>query len=203
MKKILRSLGVCFLAATVIWCGSVLSDRKTLNEDFVRLHVVAASDSRADQEVKLRVRDAVKEKLEAAMTDIADAEAAMAYLRENLPKLEAVANGVLEACGLSDRAVVTLEKESFDTRVYDTFTLPAGVYDSLRITIGQGNGQNWWCVVFPTLCVPATAEGLEETALEAGLPEALTCALTGEDGYEVRFFLLDMLGKLENMFHRG
>lgn len=203
MRKILKRVAFCLLLASLVWCGTVIADRKTLDEELVRLHIVAASDSRADQEVKLRIRDAVTEYLTGAMSDIADAQEAKAYLTEKLPRLEALANRVLEEAGFDDRAVVSLEKEAFDTRVYDTFTLPAGVYDALRITIGEGSGRNWWCVVFPTLCVPATAQGFEETAREAGLEEALACALTGEEGYEVRFFLLDVLGKLENMFHRG
>ena len=90
---------------------------------------------------------------------------------------------------------MTLQKEVFDTRVYDTFTLPAGVYEALRITIGSGEGKNWWCVVFPTLCVPATSEGFEDVAAGAGFPESLTKSLEGE--YEIRFYLLDLLGKLE------
>lgn len=193
----------CLLAAGLVWFGSVLRDRRSLNEDLIRLHVVAASDSEADQAVKLRVRDAVTACLQSAMADIADAREAMACLRERLPQLEETANRVLESCGVRDRARVSLEKEAFDTRVYDTFTLPAGVYESLRITIGEGEGKNWWCVVFPTLCVPATAEGFEDAAEEAGMDEALACALTGEEGYEVRFFLLDVLGRLENLFCRG
>ena len=203
MKKIWKLTVLCLLAIGALWCGSVLRDRKTLNEDLIRLHVVAASDSRADQAVKLRVRDEVTACMQADLADIEDAREALAYLREKLPELEETANRVLEECGVKDRARVSLQKEAFDTRVYDTFTLPAGVYESLRITIGEGEGKNWWCVVFPTLCVPATAEGFEETAQEAGLEDALACALTGETGYEVRFFFLDVLGKLENMFHRG
>ena len=93
--------------------------------------------------------------------------------------------------------------EEFATRYYDTFTLPAGIYEALRITIGEGEGQNWWCVVFPTLCVGATVEEFEETAHCAGFSDGLTGALTGEDGYEVRFFFLDALGKLENFLHKG
>jgi stage II sporulation protein R len=92
--------------------------------------------------------------------------------------------------------------EEFSKRVYDTFSLPAGLYESLRIIIGEGEGKNWWCVVFPELCLPATSEGFEETASCAGFPDALTAALEGEEGYEIRFFLLDVLGRLENLIHR-
>ena len=105
---------------------------------------------------------------------------------------------MLEEAGYDGEAVVTLCKEAFDTRYYDTFTLPAGVYEALRITIGEGAGKNWWCVVFPTFCVPAAGEGFEDVAVDAGFSDALSGALTGEKPYELRFFFLDKLGELEN-----
>lgn len=190
------------VAALAVWGGTLLADRQRLNEELIRLHVVANSDSRVDQEVKLQVRDAVIQSLEADLEALADVEQAKAYLTENLPKIQAVANETLEEAGFSGQAVVSLCKEAFDTRYYDTFTLPAGVYEALRITIGEGKGHNWWCVVFPTLCVPATTEGFEDTAAGAGFPDSLTGALTGEEEYEVRFYLLDVLGRMENRFFR-
>jgi len=151
--------------------------------------------------MKLRLKDAVVESLREDMADLTDAQEAKAYLQENLPKIEAFANQFLERAGCADSAQVTLAVEEFTTRVYDTFTLPAGVYDALRITIGEGEGKNWWCVVFPGLCLPATAEGFEDAAACAGFSDALTAALEGEDGYELRFFLLDVLGRVENFLH--
>lgn len=188
------------LLAAMVWFGTLLADRERLNEDLIRFHVVAASDAEEDQALKLKVRDAVIHSLQSAMQDIADPQAARAYLQDNLPKIRSIANETLKAAGFDGEAVVTLCKEAFDTRYYDTFTLPAGVYESLRIVIGEGEGRNWWCVVFPTLCIPATSEGFEDIAAGAGFSEALSGALTGQTRYEVRFFLLDMMGKLENIF---
>ena len=203
MRKALKCMGICFLLAAFVWCGALVADRQNLRKELIRLHVVAASDSAEDQAIKLRVRDAVTESLTDEMANLTDVNQAKAYLQENLPKIEAIANRVLEEAGCSDVATVSLDVEEFSTRVYDTFTLPAGVYDALRIVIGEGEGQNWWCVVFPALCLPATADGFEETASCAGFSDALTETLTAEDGYEVRFFLLDALGELENLLHRG
>jgi stage II sporulation protein R len=90
-------------------------------------------------------------------------------------------------------------KEAFDKRVYDTFTLPAGIYNALLIVIGDGQGKNWWCVVFPSLCIPAASETFADTAAGAGFPETLNRALTGDNGYELRFAVLDVLGNLENI----
>lgn len=189
--------------AVFVWCGTLLSDRNQLNEQLIRLHVVANSDSEADQNIKLKVRDAVLESMKNDLSNIADVENARAYLLNNLPKIQKAANDTLKAAGFEEEAVVKLCKETFDTRYYDTFTLPAGVYEALRITIGAGAGNNWWCVVFPSLCIPATSDEFADTAVGAGFSESLSGALSGEQKYEVRFLLLDSLGKLENILFEG
>lgn len=202
MRKALKQVLFCLVLAATVWVCAIVADRQTLRQELVRLHVVAASDSQEDQAMKLRLKDAVVESLKADMARLQDVEEAKVYLQENLPKIEALANRVLQEAGCEDTATVRLAVEEFSTRVYDTFTLPAGVYDTLRITIGEGEGKNWWCVVFPGLCLPATTEGFEEAASCAGFSDSLTAALEGEDGYEVRFWLLDALGRLENFLHQ-
>ena len=197
MKKILKRIALCACIAGCLWCWGLISDRQTLNEELLRLHVVAASDSQEDQDIKLRVRDAVLESISEDLANLSDMEQARAYILENLPKIQKTANDALKALGCTEEAVATLKEELFDTRVYDTFTLPAGVYDALRITIGEGEGQNWWCVAFPTLCIPATSQGFEEVAAGAGFSETLTETLEGE--YEIRFYLLDLLGRVEGI----
>ena len=200
MKKLLKRVFMCSLLVCLVYTIALVGDRQKLRSELIRLHVVAASDSEEDQAVKLRVRDAVLESLQVGLADASDIGAARAYIESQLPKLENVANEVLAAAGCSDLATVSLQVEEFAARVYDTFSLPAGLYDSLRITIGEGEGRNWWCVTFPTLCIPATTEGFEAVAAGAGFSEELTGSLTGE--YEVRFYLLDLLGQLENFIHR-
>lgn len=200
MRKFLSLVLICGLVGAAVWFAAVIADRRALNENVIRLHVVAHSDSPEDQQVKLLVRDELNRQLEPAMADLPDAAAAKAYLQEQLPQLEEAANRVLASEGFSHRATVTLQKEAFSTRHYDTFSLPAGVYDALRVTIGDGQGQNWWCVVFPRLCVPVTTQEFSDTAAGAGFQQPLTGALQQEKGYEIRFFLLDILGKLENFF---
>lgn len=203
MGKLVKRVILCLCAAALVWCGTLLADRQRLHEDLIRLHVVANSDSEEDQSVKLLVRDAVVSSLEGDLKKLGDVREAKAYLQENLTKIQAVANETLERAGFDQTAVVTLCREAFDTREYDTFSLPAGVYESLRIVIGEGEGHNWWCVVFPTLCLSATTEGFEDTAAAAGFPDSLSAALEGEKGYEVRFYLLDAMGRLENILFQG
>ena len=203
MRKSLKRIGICLVIAGMIWGTMVVKDKQTLRNELIRLHVVAASDSDEDQALKLRVKDAVVKSLQENMENLTDMEQAKAYLQEQLPKIEALATRVLLEAGCGDVATVSLQPEEFTARVYDTFTLPAGIYESLRIIIGPGEGKNWWCVVFPTLCVGATVEEFEESAQCAGFSDMLTGALTGEEPYEVRFFVLDALGRLENFLHKG
>ena len=190
--------GVCLMLCVSL--ARLLADKEKLGNVVIRLHVVANSDSDYDQNIKLQVRDSVIDYLQSTMDGISGADQARICIREKLPQLTTVANHTLRTLGVEGEARVQFCREEFPVRYYESFTLPAGVYDSLRITIGAGEGRNWWCVVFPTLCFAATAENLEAVAAGAGFSEELTGAITGE--YELRFYLLDALGRLENMFHR-
>ena len=203
MKRLIKRVGICLLLAAFFWCGTLLSDRQRLRQELIRLHVVANSDSPEDQARKLQVRDAITDSLKADLQNIRDVQQAKQYLQEKLPYIQRVASNTLRELGCEDSVAVSLCREAFDTRVYDTFTLPSGVYQALRVVIGEGQGKNWWCVVFPGLCVPAASEGFEEVAAGAGFPEGLNSALTGEEGYELRFGLLDAMGKLENILFTG
>lgn len=196
MRQMGKRIGICLLLAALMWTVGLVRDRAFLNRELIRLHVVANSDSDEDQAVKLRVRDAVLDSIHSDLKMVGDINQAKAYLRENLPKIQAAANRTLEAAGVDAQAVVTLEKEAFDIRRYDTFSLPAGVYESLRIVIGEGAGRNWWCVAFPELCLGAAGADFCETAQAAGMSQGLTESLTQED-CSIRFFLLDALGQLK------
>ena len=202
MRKYGFRISVCLLIAAFFWTAGLLRDRETLHRELVRLHVVGASDSAEDQSVKLRVRDAVLDSLQEDLNQLSDADAAMAYLQENLPKIEGVANAFLETAGVGDRVRVSLGQEAFPTRFYETFALPSGVYNTLRIVIGSGEGKNWWCVAFPGLCMGATVEDFEEAASCAGFSDTLTAALETEEGYELRFYFLDLLGQIGNFLHK-
>lgn len=202
MRKIGKFLGTILLLACLFWCGTVAADRKCLDESVIRLHVVAASDEEADQALKLQVRDAVLETLHSAMAQVPDAKQAQQYIRQCLQKLEDAANDVLREAGSSDTARVTLGKETFARRDYDSFSLPAGVYESLRVTIGPGEGKNWWCVIFPELCAAQSKEAFSEAAAQADFSAPLSGALQRQEPYQIRFFFLDCLGWLENLFSR-
>jgi stage II sporulation protein R len=203
MKKAIKRVGICLILVSTICLWGLVKDRTQLQQGLVRLHVVAASDSDRDQALKLRVRDAVTESLRKELANLTDPAAAVSYIRENLPRLKALATRALRDAGCEDSVRVSLESEEFSKRIYDTFSLPSGIYRSLRIVIGEGEGQNWWCVVYPSFCLPESAEEVAEAAVCAGLSEELAGAITGKEEYEIRFFLLDLFGRLQNLLNRG
>lgn len=199
MKKHIKRIFFLAVIVAAVWFAGLLADSAQLSEDILRLHVVANSDSEEDQAVKLQVRDAILASLRDGLADVTDADQAAQYIQSMIPKLTTVANQVLEQAGFDETARISLEMEEFPLREYDTFSLPSGLYQALRVVIGEGEGHNWWCVVFPELCVPATAEEFTEVASMEGLSDSLSGSLTGE--YEVRFWLLDQLGKIGNFLH--
>ena len=200
MKKILKRLVFLAVLVSCFYTGALLADKEKLHDELIRLHVVGASDSMEDQTIKLQVRDAIIVSLQQALEDATDIEQAKSYILEHLPQIEAAANAVLQELGSEDIAVVSFMEEAFPVRDYDTFSLPSGVYNSLRITIGDGNGKKWWCVVFPSLCFQASSTGVEDVAAGAGFSDELSNTVTRQDGYQIRFYFLDMLGKIENFF---
>lgn len=200
MRKFAWIMGLTLVLGVFVYMRSVAMDKKQLSEDLLRLHVVAASDSEADQAVKLAVRDAVLEQVDKLTAGAETAEEAKAILNENRERLKNAANETLMDQGFEYQAAVTLTREAFPVREYDTFSLPSGVYESVRVTIGPGEGQNWWCVVFPGLCVPAASGEVEDVAAEAGLNDTLSGAIREEPEYEIRFFVLDLWGRIENYF---
>ncbi len=203
MGKTGKFLRFLVLLAILVYVGTLIADKSALRDNLIRLHVVAASDSEKDQQIKLQVRDAVLEFMDEGLAGLKDIDEVTTYIQTQLPQIQTVANETLEKLGVECEAVVTFLEEEFPTRVYETFSLPAGIYESLKITIGEGEGENWWCVVFPSLCTPSGSGNVADTAVGAGFSGPLADTLTGAEGYEVRFFFLEVLGKIENFFHRG
>ena len=164
-----------------------LRTQDELADKVVRLHVLANSDSEEDQALKLRVRDAVLEQATAILEQSADRREAESRLRGQLLELERIAAKEIAAEGYDYPVTVNLENMDFPTKEYDGFTLPAGEYLALRVIIGEGKGQNWWCVVFPPLCTAASAD-VPASALAAGFSEEEVSLITEENqGYVLKF----------------
>ncbi len=203
MAKIIKNLWVAVAVLLMFALGGMLGDLNKIQQNVIRLHVVADSNSTEDQQVKLVVKDAVVAYLNENMPANGGIAEAKAYLIEQTQNITLLAQETLRANGFEDAVAVSVGQEAFGAREYETFSLPSGVYDSLRIKIGSGEGENWWCVVFPSLCLGASTEQFKSTAVSSGFDQGLTNTLAGDDGYEVRFFILDCLGKLENFLRFG
>ncbi len=183
-------------AALVLMSGALaLQTQDQLADKVVRLHVLANSDSEEDQALKLRVRDRVLERATELLEQSADRQEAEALLRGNLLELENLAAEEIAAAGYDYPVTAELTDTTFPTREYDGFTLPAGEYLALRIVIGEGAGQNWWCVVFPPLCTTASAD-VPASALAAGLTQEDVNLITEEPGYVLKFKTVELWERL-------
>ena len=170
-----------------------------LADKVIRLHVLANSDSPEDQALKLEVRDRVLEAAEELLPEGADRAETEAVLREHLEELAAAGAQAVGAAGYDYPVTASLEQDCwFPTKQYTDFALPAGEYTALRILIGEGDGRNWWCVVFPPLCLGSVSETVEQTALQAGLTPGEVSLISGEEeGYVVKFKAVEWVEELQ------
>ncbi|MBQ6065336.1 MAG: stage II sporulation protein R [Clostridia bacterium] len=167
-------------------------DCREVRGDVLRLHVIAASDSEADQAVKLLVRDAVLAEGADLFDGSVTADEAQQRLAPFLDRLEKAADRVLRENGLPYAATAQLVNEYFDVRSYEGVTLPAGRYRALKIVLGEGKGKNWWCVMFPPLCLPAATAEEDAYAVFGGDGAKV---VQGEPEYEIRFKIVELVEK--------
>ncbi|MBQ8850356.1 MAG: stage II sporulation protein R [Clostridia bacterium] len=165
-------------------------------DSVLRLHVIANSDSDEDQELKLKVRDALLQKSETLFGDCATREEAIKKTAENLKLLKAEAAEVIRSEGYTYEVSVELGEEVYPTKNYEEFCFPSGSYMSLRIIIGNGEGQNWWCVLFPPMCLSAASTPDPEDAfISVGLSKEQYGIITETEypTYNVRFRILEVI----------
>ena len=167
-----------------------------LAEKVVRLHVLANSDSKEDQALKLQVRDAVLAQAEVLLDPAADRKEAEGLLRGQLLEFEAIAEETIRASGYDYPVSVELSNSEFPTKRYEGFTLPAGEYLALRVLIGEAKGQNWWCVVYPPLCT-AVSTDCSGAALSAVFSSEEVCFITEENPeYILKFKIVEFWEEL-------
>lgn len=187
MKKFEFSVIVALIiSVTVSFMGAFASECDSLSEKVLRLHVIAKSDSEYDQALKLKVRDSVL-----ALDFLNNAKnknEATQLVKNNLDLIKKTAEDTLFKNGCNDSVSVEIVRMLFPLKRYDNFTMPGGIYDALRITVGEGEGKNWWCVMFPPLCYGACIES--ETL--SGSEELLE----NSPQFEVRFKIVELVKKL-------
>lgn len=185
MKKIIFPTLTILLATLTLALLPTEAEAK-IYEDTVRLHILANSDSDEDQALKIALRDEILENFASELSGFESAEGARDALLESISEIEEFSRGYIKERGYSYEVSASLINEWYDTREYEDFTLPKGYYYSLKIVIGEGEGKNWWCVMYPPLCLDfAVSEGYtdEEEALVLGK-------------YSVKFKLLELISEI-------
>ena len=188
-------LGLAIALLAGAWLGG---EQTALADKVVRLHVIANSDSAEDQALKLAVRDEILAQSSDLFIQGTTADEAAEVLTANLSQLATVGGEVVGEWGYDYPVTVSLEDEVwFPTKEYADFSLPAGAYRALRIVIGEGGGENWWCVVFPPLCLGSVTETTTQTAAMGGFDEDEISLITGaSEGYIIKFKALELLDSL-------
>lgn len=195
MKKLVISMCIGFFAAVSL-TGFVGRTSADLDRGIVRLHVRANSNSHEDQELKLLVRDRLLVESSTMLCKATNAQTARSILAENLSTLRDAAEDEIQKQGYSYSIRLTLDKSSFPTREYHGVTLPAGSYNALVADIGRGEGDNWWCVMFPPLCFTRETIVKEADIPRGTLRENLgheTCSMLQEGEVSVKFKIYELL----------
>ena len=156
----INRLGIAVLIALIICVATSIIGFEAkcddLRNNVLRLHILANSDNEYDQKLKLAVRDAILQSDTVDFDCCTNLEQAKTQAKESINKISRIAKETIEEKGYNYSVTVEVDKSYFDTREYDDFTMPAGVYDALIVKIGKAEGKNWWCVMFPALCLPTS-----------------------------------------------
>lgn len=199
-RRVVSFLGMFGIAVGIFFLAGAYQERclqKSIATKILRFHILANSDVEADQELKLKVRDAIGTYLSEDLSGVTDLEECQSVVASKIPEIEAVANETMEQEGYSYATTAKLTRTQFPVKTYGDYTFPAGEYEALEVTIGAGEGHNWWCVLYPNMCFRGSVyevveEEAKESLQEVLSPEEYQEVFEGGD-YEVRFKLLDIL----------
>ena len=197
-KKIKISICVSMIVAIIFSICSFAKTSQEIRSDVLRLHVIANSDSSVDQNLKIRLRDFLLEEGKSIFDGSVNVENAVEKIEPQIPALEKSAKEFIQTSGFDYDVKISLSREYFTTRTYETVTLPAGRYLALRVVIGAGEGHNWWCVMFPPMCVPA-ADKKDE--IENVFTEDEIKLVESSPKYEIRFKVVEICEEIKESFN--
>ena len=190
MKKIL-TMALSLLAAALLMGAMPTEADAEIYSDTLRLHILAASDTEEDQALKLLVRDAILTEYSTALSEREGFDAALAEAESLLDDIRATAERCIKENGYDYSVKVTLGEEWYDTREYEDFSLPRGVYSSLIVKIGGGEGHNWWCVMYPPMCLDMALDAPSDDWVSDYTDSELSLISGGK--YRVKFKLLELI----------
>ena len=189
--SVFLTLIICIIATV-----SFENDCKGIREEVLRLHVIANSDEDYDQELKLKVRDAVLKSGEYVFSGSEDIISAESEIADKKDVILHSAVETIRSLGYDYDVKIELARSYFPTRTYDNLTLPAGYYKAVRIIIGEGKGKNWWCIMFPPLCLPSATK--KDEIISDFLTDEEMNIVTADPDYEVRFWIVEKYYELKN-----
>lgn len=191
-RKIAVSVALGVVLSLVVSIGGFAVTCDNIRREVLRLHIIAASDSEADQQLKLKVRDGVLTAGAEVFDGSVNVSNAVRKLTPELGKIEHTAENIVKENGFDYDVKVTLSREFFATRTYENVTLPAGKYLAVKVVIDEGKGKNWWCVMFPTLCLPAA---VVKTEIDDVLNEKEAKLVSRNPKFEPRFKIVEIIEK--------
>lgn len=195
-KRLRLCVALGLLCAVFLSLTDFNADCENIRQNVLRLHIIANSDSPQDQALKLKIRDRILEESENIFGLCENVEQAVEVTENQLLRFQSIANHVIKEAGFGYNAKATVGDRYFETRVYDEFTLPAGNYKSLIIDVGEAKGKNWWCVIFPEICLPTSAQ----TGLDKTVDEDSARIAEGKNRYIMRFKLVEIYEDIKNWF---
>ena len=186
-------LGIAFSLITTI-TNKTVETANEIRSETLRLHIIANSDSEKDQALKLKIRDAVLEATGELFAEVSGKTEAVAAAEYSSDDIRAIAEEVIAEEGFDYPVQVEVTEMWFETKNYENFSLPAGDYDAVRIIIGAGEGKNWWCVMYPAICVPGAEESIEKYEENLGF-------ITGS-GVEIRFKIIEWFEAIKHLLSK-
>lgn len=196
MNKTLKIFVPLFLVFVFVfsYIAPFIETSENISDQVFRLHILANSDSAEDQQLKLKVRDEILKKGETVFASSNSLEETIELCKDNIALFQQTAEQCLKDNGSDYEVKVYVDKEYFNTREYDEITLPSGIYNALKIEIGQGKGHNWWCVMFPAICL----SGVTDDELNKYLSEDEQKLVNSDSKYEVRFKIVEIYEKVKS-----
>lgn len=199
-KRILSAMGIfaSFITVLIITCLWAEAPAKQVRDSVLRFHIVASSDLQADQQNKLAVRDGIAS-LCAKLFESSDSKAeSMRIASENANNIESAANRILSERGSEDSVKVSVRKRFFPTRHYDGVSLPAGVYDTIDVQIGAAEGKNFWCVMFPEICIGSSLDKNQEKMSEVLTDDAAELVTESTPTVRFKFRIIEIIENIRN-----
>ncbi|MGB9679050.1 MAG: stage II sporulation protein R [Thermoanaerobacteraceae bacterium] len=192
---------VVFLSYFFVYSNNVEAAKEDISRKLIRFHVIANSDSEEDQELKLKVRDAVIFEMNKRFEKIDDIDKSEEMIKTNLEEIQKIAQEVVYKHGKDYKVKALYGWFNFPTKYYGSVALPAGKYKALRIVIGNGEGKNWWCVMFPPLCFIDITHGITDSKTKEEMAKFLTkdeINLIETDKPEMRFKIVEIFERYYN-----